>query len=98
MVDNESIYDSFKVKVSNDGGTILTGSYNNSFHLIDVESAANVQYELNYRKTTLCRQIDKKSFPLAKMDYGRRILAVDFSPVDDTLAVASLNCFFTYSL
>lgn len=86
------------MKVSNDGGTILTGSYNNSFHLIDMESGGNVEYELNYKKTTICRQIDKKSQPLTKMDYGRKILAADFSPVDDTIAVASLNCFFTYSL
>jgi WD40 repeat protein len=98
MVNNDSIYDAFRLRLSSDGRTMLTGSYNNCFHLIDAGSAANTQYELNYRKSTICRPIDQKSAPLTKMDYAKKTIAADFSPVDDTLAVASLNCFFTYSL
>jgi hypothetical protein len=77
---------------------MLTGNYNNSFHLIDVADGANTQYELNYKKTTVSKPIlPNKSTPIQKMDYIRKTVANDFNPKKNMLAVASLNCFFIYS-
>lgn len=96
MVENEAIYDEFGVAVSADGNTILTGSYNNCFHVMDFDGA-NSQYELSYKKATVCRSLSKP-MPITKMDYSRKLLVGSFSPSRNILAVASLNCFFTYSL
>lgn len=98
MVENDSIYDQFTVSASNDSATVLTGSYNNCFHIMDTESGANSQYELNYKKLTICRPIDKNTPPLTKMDYSKKVLASDFNPAQSVVALASLNCFYTYSL
>ena len=44
MVENESIYDKFTMCPSSDGRSLLTGSYNNSFHIVDPEDNMNAQY------------------------------------------------------
>lgn len=69
MIENECIFDKFKLAVSPDSNTILTGNYNNNFHLIDVDGT-NTQYQVNYKKTTVSRPIVKGSnSAVAKMDY-----------------------------
>lgn len=81
-----------------DSNTILTGNYNNSFHLIDVDGN-NTQYELNFKKTTISRLISPgKGAPISKMDYTRKVIAGDFNSKKNVLAVASLNCFHVYSM
>ena len=44
MTENESIYDNFFVNSSPNGSHILTGSYNNWFHLINADDGSNAQY------------------------------------------------------
>lgn len=98
MYENDCIYDKFQITTSTDGNSILTGNYNNNFHLIDVANGANTQYELNYKKQTVKREIGNGKFmPLGKMDYDRMTNALDFNRQSNMLAVASLNCFFIYS-
>ena len=57
-----------------------------------------MQYELNYKKTTLSKSIIGKPPPLGKIDYIKKTTALDFHPFRNTVAVASLNCFFLYSM
>ncbi len=83
------------MRSSAESNAIVTGSYNNSFHLIDLEGS-NTQYELSYKKMTVSKAVTK--CPIPKMDYERKVRAVDFHPAKNMVAVASLNCFFTYSL
>jgi hypothetical protein len=86
------------LSASVDGNTIATGNYNNCFHLIDFDGS-NTQYELNYKKNTISKQIvPGKSAPLNKMDYIKKTTALDYSPSRNTVAVASLNCFYLYSM
>jgi hypothetical protein len=57
------------VGTSADSNTIITGNYNNCFHLIDTDGA-NTQYELSYKKATVSKPIVLgKGSPLSKMDY-----------------------------
>ena len=44
MVENESIFDKFSINASSDGRSLLTGSYNNTFHLVDPDDNMNAQY------------------------------------------------------
>lgn len=43
VFENQAIFDKFKVSCSPDGNTIATGTYSNSFHLIDQDST-NMQF------------------------------------------------------
>ena len=99
MFENEAIFDKFNLCSSPDGSTILTGNYNNTFHLLDVDPSAHTQYELNYKKTTVSKQVlPGKMPPLQKMDYARKTVACDFHPKRNVAAVASLNCFYIYGM
>ena len=98
MFENDCIFDKFKVSGSAEGSQIVTGNYNNNFHVIDLLDGSNTQYELNYKKQTSFKQIvGGKSSPLTKIDYERKTTALDFNPKKGILAVASLNTFFIYS-
>lgn len=44
IIQNNYIYDKFSICASKDSNTVLTGNYNNSFHLIDVNDLQNCQY------------------------------------------------------
>lgn len=78
---------------------MITGNYNNTFHAIDVKDLSNTQYEINYKKQTISKpMIAGKAVPLPKMDYSRKTIALDFHPKLNVFAVASLNCFLSYSM
>ena len=44
MFESDAIFDKFPLTSSSDGTTLLTGSYNNTFHLFDVIDCSNTQY------------------------------------------------------
>jgi serine/threonine-protein phosphatase 2A regulatory subunit B len=82
-----------------DGNTIMTGNYNNSFHMLDVDTNSHTQYELNYKKATVFKPIQAGKMPaLQKIDYLRKTSACDFNGKKNVAAIASLNCFYIYSL
>jgi serine/threonine-protein phosphatase 2A regulatory subunit B len=99
LFESDSIYDKFNIACSRDSGTVVTGNYNNLFHLMDVGSGANTQYELSFKKNTVARaMVPGRCPPVSKLDTRRKTSAVAFHPFRDSVAVASLNCFFIYSL
>ena len=99
MFENDSIFDKFTLSASHNSSTILTGNYNNCFHTVDVNNLQNIQYELSYKKQSIAWPVQAgKSLPLPdKMDYRTKTVACDFHPKKNIFAIASLNCFFTYS-
>ncbi|MCB0369622.1 MAG: hypothetical protein KDD45_09305 [Bdellovibrionales bacterium] len=62
------------------------------------QDGTNTQFELSYKKNTVVKQIAGKGTPPAKIDYLKKTNALDFHPSKNIVAVASLNCFFTYSM
>lgn len=57
LYENEQILEKFDIKSSPDSNLILTGNFNSTFHLINRESQANDQYELNFRQKTIVNHI-----------------------------------------
>lgn len=55
LFENDNIFDKFSIASSPDSSTVLTGNYNNNFHLIDVNEGRNIQYELNFHNKTVNR-------------------------------------------
>lgn len=100
MFENEAIFDKFALSCSSDSNTVMTGNYNNCFHMIDIlDPNSHTQYELNYKKATLSKPvIPGKMPPLPKIDYLRKTNACDFNSKRNVAAVASLNCFFIYNM
>lgn len=99
IFENNCIFDKFSVAASKDSNSLLTGNYNNCFHVMDANDSQNVQYEISYKKQTVSKLMSAgKGGQLGKMDYIRKTTACDFHPRKNILAVASLNCFFTYSM
>lgn len=50
LFEADSLDDRFNL--TNANGSILTGNYGDSFHLIEAESGRNMHYELNYEQET----------------------------------------------
>lgn len=99
IFENDCIFDKFNLAVSKDSNTLLTGNYNNTFHTVDLNDSSNTQFEINYKKQTINKpMIPGKATSLSKMDYNRKTIACDFNPKANMFAVASLNCFLTYTL
>ncbi len=98
LFENDSIYDKFYLSASEDGNELLTGNYNNSFHVVST-TGDNYQYELNYKKSTVIKPMTgSKAAGLTKLDNVRKTTALGFNPGKKMFAVASLNCFFIYSV
>lgn len=65
--------------------------------MMDLEGN-NSQYELNSKKQTICKNMTKNTTPANKMDYSRKVLVNDYNSTKNLVVVASLNCFYTYTL
>ena len=98
LYENECIFDKFGIASGPDSNQILTGMFNNNFHILDVKREINTQFELNYNKKTIARVIPKKCNDVlgSGYDYTRKILKSAYHPKDHVIAVASLNCLFFY--
>ena len=48
MYENECIFDRFDVKISADNKNILTGGYNNQFHVIDIMNGKKQSLMVNF--------------------------------------------------
>ena len=44
IFENDNIFDRFNISASKDSNTLLTGTYNNCFHTIDINDSSNTQY------------------------------------------------------
>jgi len=99
LFENDCIFDKFSITGSYDNSTIITGNYNNNFHLLNMSTGLNTQYELNFKRNTISRQmIAGKCPPITKLDTHRKTSVVAYHPLKHEIAVASLNCFFVYSV
>ena len=97
MFENDFIFDKFAISSSPDNNTNFTSNFYNSLHLLDLDGS-NTQYELNFKKTTVSKQmVPGKGSAIAKMD-SRKVMTGDFSSKKNMLAVAALNCFYIYSM
>lgn len=66
--------------------------------MLNLSNGENTQYELNYKKNTVSRPMNGKQAAMSKLDHIRKTTACVFHPKKKMAAVASLNCFFIYSV
>jgi serine/threonine-protein phosphatase 2A regulatory subunit B len=87
LYESDSIFDKFEVSASADGTRVMTGSYNNSFKVYDVQHGSETSVELNKArpKPTVVRRIAATAVGLGTV--ARSVTAME---AERTLASYSL--------
>ena len=110
LYQNNYLCDKFNLSIDKDGKYLLTGGYNNMFHVIDIEQRLNSQIvidDMNEKimNTNVIRKINskgccyyKKDDPsISNIDFDKKILNLAYSPVEDYTMLITLNCIYSYS-
>ena len=113
MYENDCIFDKFECAISGDGSHFLSASYNNFFHIYDmngngtyIEAAKEVPR--NQRRNNSikglakgARALKKKAAPppvnVDALDFSKKVLHLSWHPTDNVIAVAGLNNLYIYS-
>jgi len=98
LYENECIFDKFSICSSPDSNQVITGMFNNSFHILDIKRDINTQFELNFNKKTISKVIPKKCTEVlgSNYNYTRKVLKTSYHPREHIVALACLNCLFFY--
>lgn len=73
LYENEGIFDKFKVSINKKRKTILTGTYNDSFHLINLNNGDNHQFRImNNDEVTVQKLVNGK--PAEHMEKSKEIM------------------------
>lgn len=99
VYEQDIIFDKFNLGLSPDGHSFVTGFYNNYFHICDLEGAKNTQFELNFNKKTISKNIPPNYFETLSnsFDLTKKVSKAVWNPVHDCVVLASLNCLFIYN-
>lgn len=110
LYQNDYFKDKFSMSNDAEGKFILTGGYNNMFHVLDVEQKLNSQIVLDDTNekslnTNIIRKVNSKGSCFYKKDepeinninFDKKITSVAISPVDNFAMLACLNCIYTYN-
>ena len=109
LYQNNYINDKFTIDCDLYGKYILTGGYNNMFHIFDIEQRLNTQMIIDEKNdklmnTNIIRKINskgscfyKKDDPnLGIIDFDKKISHQAFCPNNNFLLVVVYNCIYTY--
>lgn len=110
LYQNDYFKDKFSICNDPEGKFILTGGYNNMFHVLDVEQKLNSQIVLDDTNekslnTNIIRKVNSKGSCFYKKDepelnninFDKKITSVALSPVENFAMLACLNCIYTYN-
>lgn len=110
LYQNDYFKDKFTLCNDPEGKFILTGGYNNMFHVLDIEQKLNSQIILDDTNekslnTNIIRKVNskgscfyKKDEPdLSNINFDKKITSVALSPVENFAMLACLNCIYTYN-
>ena len=104
------INDKFSLSLDKTGQFILTGGYNNMFHVIDIEQRLNTQIVIDdnnekLMNTNVIRKINAKGSCFYKKDdqsinninFDKKIQNQVFSPIENYSLLIVYNCIYSYS-
>lgn len=111
LFSNNYLRDKFSISTDKTGNYILTGGYNNMFHVVDIKERLNSQIVIDdtnekllnrnvIRKINSKGQCDYKDvYAMEKYpyNYNNKIICHDFSQADNFIIVGVQNCIYTYS-
>ena len=110
LYQNNYLNDKFSMSVDGTGKYVLTGGYNNMFHVIDINQRLNTQIVIDdfnekLMNTNVIRKINSKGSCFYKKDdptlnninFDKKILHQAFSPVDNYALMIVYNCIYSYA-
>ena len=99
LYENDCIFDKFDLSLSPDSQYCVTGIFDNKFHITDLTNYSNTQFELNFKRKTLSRAINKNFYEQipSSFDVSKKVLKSAWNPVSNCVVLASLNCLFFYN-
>lgn len=106
LYENDCIFDKFECTFSGDDSHVMTGSYNNMFHLYDREGKTDIALQADksaFRSKRLGSSKNKMSMarnsaPGAdSMDFNKKILHSSWHPRENTIAIAATNNLFIFT-
>jgi len=105
LYENESVFDKFEVNASPCGNYLLTGSYNNNGHVIDIEGGSNSTVDAVFgnkrgKVSSKIRQYNGKKLPSlgdGSPDLKKKALLNAYHPTENIIAVANHNCIFIFN-
>lgn len=104
LYEDDSIYDRFFLDVSPCSKFMLTGAYNKSGHVMDIEGSYNVSMpcEFDGRRNKMQGKLrkytsHKKVPPLdGDIDMKKKVMSGCWNPKENIAALAFRNCIFLY--
>lgn len=106
LYESESIFDKFKVSISPKTKLAVTGSYNDSFNVVNLATGENVQYrilendELVIKKLVNGEEVNPNvdSNNGKKMNINGKILHSEFHPKKNCFVLSCLNCLYIFGV
>ncbi|CAO3685518.1 unnamed protein product [Umbelopsis vinacea] len=108
LYENDSIFDKFECTFSGDGRSVMTGSYDNDFHIWDIEGKTDITLQADksaFRgrrsgssKSRLSRKPPRNDFGNDYIDFNKKILHASWHPRENTIAVAATNNLFIFAM
>jgi len=110
LYQNNYLNDKFSLSADKEGRYILTGGYNNMFHVLDIDQRLNTQIVIDdtnekVMNTNVIRKINSKGSCFYKKDdpsvnninFDKKILHQAYSPVENYGMLIVYNCIYTYA-
>ncbi|RUP42785.1 protein phosphatase 2A regulatory B subunit [Jimgerdemannia flammicorona] len=111
LYENDCIFDKFECTFSGDGKSLLTGSYNNYFHIYDREGKTDVTLQAdksafkakrigsakNKMLTARAKNGKKEDVNVDTIDFNKKILHASWHPNENSIAVAATNNLFIFT-
>ncbi|TIA74405.1 hypothetical protein E3P92_01213 [Wallemia ichthyophaga] len=104
LYENDCIFDKFECTFSGDGNQVMTGSYDNYFHIYNSDPDNTNDVVLQADKSAFkAKKIGAKSFNkkddinLDNIDFNKKILHGSWHPHEDTIAIGATNNLFLFS-
>lgn len=107
LYENDCIFDKFECTFSGDDSHVMTGSYNNTFHLYDREGKTDITLQADksaFRSKRVGAMKNKMSIArnsaasgADNMDFSKKILHASWHPRENTIAIAATNNLFIFT-
>jgi len=110
LYENDCIFDKFECTFSGDGQNVLTGSYNNYFHIYDREGLTDIAlladksaFKAKRVGSTKNKMLSrgkpnkKEEINVDTIDYNKKILHASWHPNENSIAVAATNNLFIFT-
>ena len=110
LYESEGIFDKFRISMNSKRKTVITGSYNDSFQLLNLNNGENYQFRILANDQVTVQKLVNGKKPEAEGQNGttngkkiplnltNKILQTEFHPNKNCFALACLNCLYVFGV